>query len=89
MGFSRNYFTEENSVDSVHELIDTRPPAASISKGASQGAEEEEWDARNSFRASPGGGRWRGGRASRQRGGGRGGSVGVCSGVGEEERRAW
>jgi hypothetical protein len=108
IGFSRNYFTEEKSVDSVHEpwttsglgpqwtgmdggteLVGARPSGAPVSKGAGQGAEEEEWDTRNSFRASPEGGRRQGGRASRRRGGGRGAQWGVCSGVGEEERRAW
>jgi hypothetical protein len=77
-------------MDGGTELIGAWPPAAPMSKGAGQGAEEEEWDAGNSFRASPEGGRRRGGQASRRRGGGRwGGSVGLCSGAGEEERRAW
>jgi hypothetical protein len=76
-------------MDDGTELVGAQPPAAPVSKGAGQGVEEEEWDAGNSFRASPEGGRWRGGRALRRRGGGRGGSLGVCSGMGEDERRAW
>jgi hypothetical protein len=76
-------------MDGGTELVGAQPLAAPVSKGVGQGAKEEEWDAGNSFRASPEGGRRRGGRASRRHGGGRGagGSVGVCFGVEEEERR--
>jgi hypothetical protein len=44
-------------MDGGTELIGAQPPAALVSKGAGQGAEEEEWDAGNLFRASPEGGR--------------------------------
>jgi hypothetical protein len=45
------------AMDGGTELVGARPPAASMSKCAGQGVEEEEWDAGNSFRASPEGGR--------------------------------
>jgi hypothetical protein len=95
IGFSRNYFTKGKSVDSVHngpavdggtELIKARPPAALVSKGAGQGV-EEEWDAGNSFRAAPKGGRRRGGRVSRRRGGGRGGGARWGCAPARERRR--
>jgi hypothetical protein len=62
-------------MDGGTELVEARPPTAPVSNGTGQGVEEEEWDAGNSFRASPEGGRQRGGRALRRRGGGRGGGA--------------
>jgi hypothetical protein len=64
------------AMDGGTELIGARPSAAPVSKGVAQRVEEEEWDMRISFRASPEGGQRRGGRASRRRGGVRGGGLG-------------
>jgi hypothetical protein len=50
-----------------------QPPAVPVSKGAGQGAGEEEWNAGSSVGGSPGRGRQCGSRASRRRGGGQGG----------------
>jgi hypothetical protein len=46
------------AMDGGTELIGARSLAALVFKGIGQGAEEEEFDAGNSFRASPEGGRW-------------------------------
>jgi hypothetical protein len=65
-----------------------RPPAVPASKGAGQAAGEEEWNVGSSVGSSLGHGRQCGCRASRWRGGGRGGSVGRRSSAGEQKRRA-
>jgi hypothetical protein len=51
------------SVDGPHELTGAWPPAALVLKGASQGAEDGKTRSGNPLRASPWGGRQRGGRA--------------------------
>jgi hypothetical protein len=64
-----------------------QPPAAPVSTGAGHGAGEGEWDAGSSVGGSPGRERRCGGRALRQRGGGRETRWGR-SDAGEEKRRA-
>jgi hypothetical protein len=64
------------------ELRGARPSAAPMLKAPAKG----KTGSGNPFWASPEGERWRGSRATRQRGGGQGCSVGARSGVGEERR---
>jgi hypothetical protein len=51
------------SMDRRPELAGAWPPAAPVLKGASQGAEDWKTESGNLLRASPAGGRWRGGQA--------------------------
>jgi hypothetical protein len=53
-----------------------RPELAPVARGSPRVGRKQEGELGNSFRASPEGGRRRGGRAMRQRGGGHGCSVG-------------
>jgi hypothetical protein len=54
--------------------LELRPPTVPMSKGAGQGAGEEEWNAGSSVGGSPGRGWQCGSRGSRRHGGGWGGA---------------
>jgi hypothetical protein len=77
-------FTMDRRHGRPRELTGARPSATPVPKGSGQGGDGVE----KPFRASPEGERWRDGRATRRRDGGRGCLVGARSGAGEEERRA-